>query len=1046
MTEMAPDADERRVLNAGADSGRRVFLLDDDGQQAARLDAHLRQYGYEVEVFLHLEPMRQAVESHPPLAIIMDMIFPEGDLAGAQAIRQINDQRAKPIPVVFISVRDDFTSRLGAVRAGGSHYFTKPLDIPRLIRTLDELVFDRPRDPYRILIVDDDRAQAEAFRLQLEMMGMTVQVLNEALEIMAVLQSFRPELVLMDAHMALCSGSELAAVIRQQEQFAIMPIVFLSTEADFGRQIGTLNAGADDFLVKPIAPWHLCRLVSARVKRARDMRLSGERKQKLANELNFQKFALDQHAIVSITNALGEIIYVNDKFSTVSQYSEGELLGQNHRIINSGYHGRPFFQEMWKTISSGGVWQGEVRNRRKDGSFYWVATTIVPFLDAYGRPYQYASIRTDITHIKATQERLQLLDHAIRDSTNGIIIADVRQPDMPVIFVNPAFEAITGYSAQEALGRNCRFLQGAETSQVELEKIRTALRQKIPVRAKLRNYRKDGTAFWNELFLDPVSDARSEVTHFVGIQHDVTEQVAIEEALRRSEERFRRGQAYANIGTWDWDIQSGALFWSERIAPLFGYPDGELETSYDNFLAAIHPDDRQFVMDAVNACVERGQEYNIEHRVVWPDGKVVWLHETGDVVRAGDGTPLHMLGVVQDVTRRRRAEEDAMRARDEAERANQAKSEFLARMSHELRTPLNAILGFGQLLESDSLEPPSVSQRENIEQILKAGWHLLELINEVLDLAKIETGNIALSIENVGVADVVEECLATIVPLAEKHAIQLVNATAECPRCVVHADRTRLKQVLLNLLSNAVKYNREQGVVTLHCSRPAPGRLRLCITDTGFGLTPQQQQHLFQPFNRLGAESSAVEGAGIGLIISRHMIELMGGCIGVESACGKGSTFWFELNLSAEAAQPGVNPLPDGALRSDSGSCRRVLYVEDNPANLKLVAQILTRRADFDLITAHNGELGLELALRHRPELIILDINLPGMDGYEVRRMLRLYDETRDIPVIALSANAMPHDVGRAMKAGFQAYVTKPLDIEKFLSAVDEVIQNKSLS
>ncbi len=894
-------------------AARLVFLVDDDACFVAQLETQLRQYGYEARVFTGLEEVYRAVDVDTPLAIIMDMVFPEGELAGAQAIRQINDQRAKPIPVIFMSVRDDFASRLTAVRSGSTHYFTKPLDIPRLIHTLDDLISSRPRDPYRVLVVDDDPELAAAYKLHLEGVGVVAAVVNNPLDAVAALHDFRPDLLLVDVYMPGCSGMELAAVIRQQDSHAILPIVFLSTETDLGRQLMAINLGGDDFLTKPVEPWHLVRSVLARARRSRDLRLSSERQNRLMHELEYQKFALDQHAIVSIADAAGRITYTNHKFSEISQYSEQELLGKNHRILNSGYHEPAFFRQMWETISTGRVWQGEIRNRSKNGRYYWVGTTIVPFLDEAGKPYQYISIRTEITRIKET------------------------------------------------------------------------------------------------------------------------------------EERFRHGQVYANIGTWDWDIQSGELFWSERIGPLFGYAEGELETSYANFLAAIHPEDRQYVVDSVNACVEHGAEYNIEHRVVWPDGAIVWLKETGNVVRDANGKALRMLGVVQDITPRKQAEEEVLHARDEAERANQAKSEFLARMSHELRTPLNAILGFGQLLESDPAAPLSVSQLENVELILKAGWHLLALINEVLDLAKIEAGNIDMSIEDVGMSEVLEECLSIISPLAEQRNVQVVGASCDSLSCVVHADRVRLKQVLLNLLSNAIKYNCDGGSVTLAYQTSMPGRLRISVADTGVGLTPEQQKNLFQPFNRLGAEHGEEQGTGIGLIIARHMVELMGGCVGVESEPGRGSTFWIELNLghSLRPATAGEQVVPAVPV-PEIGAHHCVLYIEDNPANLKLVARILTRRMDLDLITAHTGELGLELARHRRPELIILDINLPGMDGIELRGRLRLYEETRDIPVIALSANVLPRDIERAMNAGFQDYVTKPIRVETLFAAVDRVIQQSA--
>jgi len=623
---------------------------------------------------------------------------------------------------------------------------------------------------------------------------------------------------------------------------------------------------------------------------------------------------------------------------------------------------------------------------------------------------------------------------------------------------------------------------------------------------------------------------------------------------------------FANIGTWDWNIQTGELYWSERIGPLFGYQGIMPETTYDNFLAAVHPEDRQALVDAVNRCVEQGDDYNIEHRVVWPDGTVHWMLERGDVVRDEHGAPLHMLGVVQDITDRKQAESELLKhkaamdgslegiaiidasgkyryvnpalatiygyaapddlaghywsehysaqellrfeeqimhelvcthqwsgealgqrkdgntfpqslslstlkdgdlvcivhdistskqvevelvnAKEIAEQASQAKSQFLSNMSHELRTPMNAIIGFSQLLK---LEPLTEIQQDNVSEILKAGGHLLELINEVLDLSRVEADHLELNIENVTLSDVMEECLALITPLAEQGNIR-VNVAHDGNRinfeqgqqlgAVLLADRTRLKQALINLLSNAIKYNTTHGQVTVDCHAVEDGRLRISITDTGLGITPEQHSQLYQPFNRLGAENTEVEGTGIGLVYTKKIIELMDGRVGMQSTPGEGSTFWIELPgfyrpKSSDISEQDITCPPAQHEGHDQFT---VLYIEDNPANMRLMEQMLKRRADIHLLQAHEPLMGLELIAQHQPDLIMLDINLPGMNGYEMLQLLQKGNEVKSTPVVAISANAMPTDVQKGLDAGFAHYITKPINLQQLFETLNEFL------
>lgn len=389
------------------------------------------------------------------------------------------------------------------------------------------------------------------------------------------------------------------------------------------------------------------------------------------------------------------------------------------------------------------------------------------------------------------------------------------------------------------------------------------------------------------------------------------------------------------------------------------------------------------------------------------------------------------------------ANQELSQAKAAAEKANQAKSAFLSSMSHELRTPLNAILGFGQILASETLPSTPAQKKEFIDHILKAGRHLLTLINEILDLAKVESGTMVLSLEPVAVADILQECDAMVEPLGQQRNVRLIFPQ-DCTACV-SADRTRLKQVLLNLLSNAVKYNREGGTVIVSCNAISHERVRISVQDTGAGLRPEQVAALFQPFNRLGQESGTEEGTGIGLVVTKRLVELMGGAIGVDSTPGTGTTFWIDLHTASPVQHLAGNGATSSASSTHPASKdthqATLLYVEDNPANLRLVEELVRFRTDLRLITAPDGHLGIELATAHLPDLILMDINLPGMSGDEAREVLQTHRKTAHIPIIAVTANAMPRDIQKGIEAGFFRYITKPIDIDEFNEAIDGALK-----
>lgn len=448
-------------------------------------------------------------------------------------------------------------------------------------------------------------------------------------------------------------------------------------------------------------------------------------------------------------------------------------------------------------------------------------------------------------------------------------------------------------------------------------------------------------------------------------------------------------------------------------------------------------------LDRVVAQIQRESEYRI---MLLERGHFVTLFSLLAILVFSALTIFRpLIARVREEAMRRAAHARALEAaKEEAEKANRAKSEFLSSMSHELRTPMNAILGFGQILISDPGEPLSPTQQEEVREILKAGDYLLFLINEVLDLARVEAGKVLLSIEPIAVREVLDEALSLGRSLAERRGITLVDRVALDLPWLIIADFTRLKQVLLNLISNAVKYNLHEGRIFIDCQVREGGSLRLGVADTGPGIPVEKHGEVFKPFSRLGAENTQVEGTGIGLTITKQLVELMGGTIGFANRAEGGALFWVEFPLAPEdqRTQPrGMEGSFATAISLEEAAARPclVLYVEDNPANLRLMERIIERIPRVQLISAPNAEMGIELAMARRPHLIIMDIHLPGMDGYSALQRLRESPETCTIPVIALSAHAMSWDVERGLEAGFRRYLVKPVQVQQVLEAVREV-------
>jgi PAS domain S-box-containing protein len=473
---------------------------------------------------------------------------------------------------------------------------------------------------------------------------------------------------------------------------------------------------------------------------------------------------------------------------------------------------------------------------------------------------------------------------------------------------------------------------------------------------------------------------------------------------------------------------------SANIERILGYTREEACAVPGFWEAHVHPEDREAFRDSTAAALRaQTPRFEEELRVQHKNGSYRWMQTVYFVEYDSDGAAVSILGYDHDVTDRRAVEDAAKQARLEADRANHAKSEFLSRMSHELRTPLNAILGFAQLLEMDSL---SEEQRDNLGYIVRGGRHLLTLINEVLDIVRIETGRFAMSREPVSLHHAVAETLDMMRPMAAEGGAVLTGGADGARTQYALADNGRLKQILLNFVSNAIKYGGRGVAVTISCEDVPNGGVRIRVTDTGPGIPPDKAARLFVPFDRLGSEREGIEGTGLGLALSKSLAQAMGGTLGVDTAVGGGSTFWVELPAAEEPAAA-AQIEGDAEAAEPAAPAERtatVLYIEDNLSNLELVKQILNRRSDVKLISAMQGRLGLDLARKHRPNLVLLDLHLPDLGGDEVLRQLQTGPETRTIPVVMITADATAGQADRLLKAGARAYLTKPLDVKEFLT------------
>lgn len=613
------------------------------------------------------------------------------------------------------------------------------------------------------------------------------------------------------------------------------------------------------------------------------------------------------------------------------------------------------------------------------------------------------------------------------------------------------------------------------------------LRFNTPIDMVYRIKAKDGRYWWTQACASSTRDENDRVTYLSGVNFDLSHLKDTEKALRLSEARHERILAASNDGIWEWSIgdnnEDGLFHTSHSCWQHLGYTEEEVDSLPENerlsiWRSHIHPDDLLNAQRAMKRHFFLKAPFDVEYRMFNHEGRIFWMRSRGQAIFNGAGRAILMSGINIDITAVKEAEKRVRKAKNEAEKANNAKSTFLSSMSHELRTPLNAIMGFSQLAVNNSSLPSS--QRESAKQIYSAGEHLLRLINDVLDLAQVEAGKITLTLEPLLPKRIIQDCFAFVSPLAVERGINLhfvdSDTDTDTDTVCVYADSMRLKQCLLNIINNAVKYNTDNGSVFVSLKQKK-NSVCIIVEDTGSGISSEKQKQLFQPFNRLGAEHSAVEGSGIGLVVTKELVEKMQGTLSyhdavfnlnnmkdmvekddgvVKGELQSGSGFTIELPVANPIADDQgahvldesimQNNLLNGSLASKNiklATFRRrqsLIYIEDNLPNIYLMKEFLAEYSQIALDCCSDPLVGLHRIRQQLPDLILLDVNLPNMSGIDLVKLIKADKVTQHIPVLALSANAMPFDIQKGKDAGFDEYLTKPVNINSLVSRLNQFL------
>lgn len=731
------------------------------------------------------------------------------------------------------------------------------------------------------------------------------------------------------------------------------------------------------------------------------------------------------------TDVHGNCNFVNSRWCEIAGITAEKAMGDGwYRSLHPDDVRRVW--DEWLTATDRGMaFHSQYRFLHSDGSVRWVLGQAAPVFNSYGNLTAFVGTNTDITEQTLAEEEIQRLASIVRYSPDFIGITDINGY---ATFINEAGRSLvsmpdTPNFTQLSIGD---FLLAEERHLVREQIVPQLMAQgRWSGEIQFHNFSTEqAIPVWFDIFR--IDDPSGKPINFATVTRDITERKRmdkelstyrehLEELVQERTAELQQAQQIGHMGNWQWEVDSGKITWSDEVCRIFGHQPGEFEPTLERLLSTLHPDDVEKIRDSMKTAFAKGERHSIDHRIVWPDDSIHWVHVEAVATASESGRILSFSGTVQDISERKKVEQELIESREAAEAASRAKSLFLSSMSHELRTPLNAVLGFAQLLSmEDDLNEDVHNSAAEIE---KAGRHLLALVNDILDLARIESGRVELSMEDVDPAEILRDCNKLLEPQANSRGITL-DLLPSVP-VTLRGDRMRLRQVLLNLLSNAVKYNRDGGRVTVRGEVRPNKRYRLVIHDTGPGIARERLSELFQPFNRIGAERGVIEGTGIGLVITKTLVHAMDGMIGVESVLGEGSSFWVELSLAGEEVQM---TLTDDLPPHHSG---HILAAEDHEPNRKLLRRQIEKlgyRVDF----AFDGSEALVKWQAGDYDLILTDCNMAVMDGYELAQTIRAKESLAGgrIPIVALTANSMKEAAQVCSAAGMDDFLAKPVQLQ----------------